>query len=103
MGRSRMFDSFIPTSLDYSRILPELILSLAGVLIMFLEAIMTGSRKVLGYISIVALVAAAFFAWAPSEGPAFHGMLMIDGMGSFFRVLVIVAGLLVVLGSGDYL
>ncbi|MEP7353970.1 MAG: NADH-quinone oxidoreductase subunit N [Acidobacteriota bacterium] len=98
-----MFNSFIPTSLDYMRILPELILSLAGVLIMFLEAIMTGSRKVLGYIAIVALLAAAFAAWCQTQGPAFHGMIVIDGMGSFFRVLVIVAGLLVVLGSGDYL
>jgi len=31
--------NFLPTNVDYARFLPELILTVAGVLIMFLEAV----------------------------------------------------------------
>ena len=96
--------SFLPTNADYSRFLPELILTLAGVLIMFLEAMRPeGKRTNAGLLAILALVLALPAALMATPGPAFQGMLVIDGMATFFRTLVVVVGLLVVFSSTDYL
>ncbi len=103
--------NFIPTGVDYARIAPELILTLVGTLIMFLEAVMKGDRKVLGYLSAAALVAGIFAALSTSLGPAFPAtpgtgepsMMLVDGTATFFKILVMAAGLLVLIGSSDYL
>jgi NADH-quinone oxidoreductase subunit N len=96
--------NFLPTNVDYARFLPELILTLAGVLIMFLEALRPEGRKTnAGLVAILALALALPAALMASPGPAFQGMLVIDGMATFFRTLVIVVGLLVVFSSTDYL
>jgi NADH-quinone oxidoreductase subunit N len=96
--------NFLPTNADYARFLPELILTLAGVLIMFMEALRPeGKRTNAGVVAILALVLALPAALMASPGPAFQGMLVIDGMATFFRTLVVVVGLLVVFSSTDYL
>jgi NADH-quinone oxidoreductase subunit N len=96
--------NFLPTNADYARFLPELILTLAGILIMFLEALRPEGKKTsAGVFAIVALVLALPAALMATPGPAFQGMLVIDGMATFFRTLVIVVGLLVVFSSTDYL
>ena len=96
--------NFLPTNTDYARFLPELILTLAGVLIMFMEALRPeGKRTNAGLVAILALVLALPAALMASPGPAFQGMLVIDGMATFFRTLVVVVGLLVVFSSTDYL
>ena len=96
--------NFLPTSADYARFLPELILTLAGVLIMFMEAFRREGKKTnAGLVAILALVVALPAALLATDGAAFQGMLVIDGMATFFRTLVIVVGLLVVFSSTDYL
>jgi NADH-quinone oxidoreductase subunit N len=96
--------NFLPTNADYARFLPELILTLAGVLIMFMEALRPeGRRTNAGLVAILALVLALPAALLAKDGSAFQGMLVIDGMGTFFRTLVVVVGLLVVFSSTDYL
>lgn len=96
--------NFLPTGTDYALFLPELILTLAGVLIMFMEALRPeGKKSGAGAIAILALVLALPAALMAQDGPAFQGMLVIDGMATFFRTLVIVVGLLVVFSSTDYL
>ena len=40
-----MPDSFMPVGVDYLRIAPEIILTITGVLIMFLEAILKDAQK----------------------------------------------------------
>ena len=96
-----------PTGAEYFRFLPETILSIAGVLIMFLEAVFTreDQKRIFPAFSIVALVAAllASIAAAGDPGSAFSNMLVIDGFGSFFRVLVLGIGILAVLTSSEYL
>src|ERR1019366_9745548 len=96
-----------PTSAEYFRILPEIILSIAGVLIMLLEAVFTKDeqRKIFGPLSVVALIAAlvASIAAAGDPGAAFSGMLIIDGFASFFRVLVAGIGIVAILSSTEYL
>ena len=87
-----MSDSFMPTSAEYIRILPEIILTLAGVLIMFLEAILKGPQKgVFAPAAILGLAGALVGALVANgdPGPAFHNMMMVDGFATFFRVLVI--------------
>ncbi|MEP6963689.1 MAG: proton-conducting transporter membrane subunit, partial [Acidobacteriota bacterium] len=99
-----MLANFIPSAADYLGILPEIILTLAGVLIMFLEAAMKGHRKpILNAIACLALVAALPAAVHAPYGTPFQGMMAVDGMATFFKVIVIAAGLLVLLGSSDYL
>ena len=96
-----------PTGAEYFRFLPEIILSVAGVIIMFLEAVFTRDeqKRIFPAFSIVALVAAllASIAAAGDPGSAFSNMLIIDGFGSFFRVLVLGVGILAVLTSSEYL
>src|SRR5579863_7789204 len=98
--------SALPTSAEYFRVLPEIILTLFGTLIMFLEAVLKEDQKrILGPLSIVGLAAALWGAIAANSdpGPAFHNMLIVDGFATFFRVLVITVGILVVFSSTEYL
>ena len=96
----------MPTNAEYLRFLPEIILTLAGVLIMFLEAVLpSGETKanVFAPLSIVSLAAALVAAATADAGSAFHDMLVIDPFGTYFRVLVIGVGILTVLISSEYL
>jgi NADH-quinone oxidoreductase subunit N len=96
-----------PTSAEYFRILPEIILTLAGVLLMLLEAVFTRDeqKKIYGPLSVAALIAAmvASIAAAGDPGAAFSGMLIIDGFSSFFRVLLAGIGIVAILSSSGYL
>jgi NADH-quinone oxidoreductase subunit N len=96
----------MPTNAEYLRFLPEIILTLAGVLIMFLEAVLpNGETKssIFAPLSIVSLAAALVAARTADGGPAFHDMLILDPTSTFFRVLVIGIGILAVLMSSEYL
>lgn len=98
--------NFLPTSAEYVRILPEIILTLVGVLIMFLEAVLRDDQKgIFAPLSILGLLGAAAGAVAAygDPGPAFQNMLIIDGFATFFRILTIGVGILVVFVSTDYL
>jgi NADH-quinone oxidoreductase subunit N len=102
-----MPDSILmPSSVEYFRILPELILIVVGTLIMFLEAVLKDDQKgIYGPLSIAGLVAALIGAVASfgDPGAAFHGLLQVDGFATFFRVLVIFVGILAIFCSMDYL
>jgi NADH-quinone oxidoreductase subunit N len=96
--------TFSPT--DLIRILPEIILTVMGTLIMVLDgAINKRSSKAFGHLSLLTLIAAgaaSVFAYTQA-GPAFGGMLMVDGFATFFRVLLMVVGILTVLPSYGFL
>ncbi len=96
----------LPSSADYLRVLPEIILTVAGTIIMLLEAVMgRRSRTVLGYLSIAALAVGIWGSVVALDngGPAFSGLLIIDGFATFFRVLVMSIGILTILQSFQYL
>src|SRR5579871_211850 len=98
--------NFLPTNSEYIRILPEIILTLVGTFIMFLEAVLPeGQKRVFGTVSVIGLLAALLGALAANADPglAFHNMLIIDNFATFFRVLVIVIGMVAVFSSTDYL
>ena len=98
--------NYIPTGVEYLRFLPEIILTVVATVVMMLEPVIgQRHRSFLPNLSLAGLFAALWAAVAAysNPGPAFHDMLVIDGFSTFFRVLVIVVGILVVFASGQYL
>ncbi len=95
---------FGPT--DAIRFLPEIILSVAATLLMVLDPVVSKRwSNVFGHLSILALIggiAGAVYAYG-NPGPAFGGLLMVDGFATFFRVLVMGVGILTVLPSYAFL
>jgi NADH-quinone oxidoreductase subunit N len=100
-----MFGNFQPSSIEYLRFLPEILLSIFGIVIMMLEAVAKGKRTYMGVVALFA-IAAAFAAnvWGyANSGPAFQNMILIDGYGTFFRGLVLMVGFLCILTAFEYL
>jgi len=97
--------NFVPSMTDLVRVLPELILTVVGTLVMVLEPLRRkGGKRLLGLIAVAGL-AVALWATAVAHafpGPAFRNMLMVDGFATFFRALVIIVGILVALCSLEY-
>ena len=91
---------------DLVRFLPETILTIMGTMLMVLDPILhRRSSYVFGHLSILSLLAAlagSVVAYAQA-GPAFGGMVIVDGFATFFRVLVIVAAILTILPSYRFL
>jgi NADH-quinone oxidoreductase subunit N len=91
---------------DLIRFLPEIILTIMGTLLMVLDPVINRrGSSAFGHISLAALAAAlgaSVYAYTNS-GPAFGGLLIVDGFATFFRVLVIVVGILTVLPSYRFL
>src|SRR5208337_3944315 len=95
-----------PSSADLQRFAPEIVLTIAGTLLMVLDPLFAKRySKMFGYLSIVALlVAVGGTVCAYSvQGSAFSNLLVIDGFGTFFRFLVLAIGILTVLASFRYL
>src|SRR5277367_4553379 len=98
--------NFMPTGTDYLRILPEIIMTVAGTLIMLIEGWLGDDKKRnlawLTFIAFAAALVAAVVANA-SPGSSFSNMLIVDGFATFFRVLVIGVGILSLLSAVQYL
>ncbi len=97
-----------PTSADFFRTAPEILLTLFATLLMVLEPLTgdgEGEKPQLRWLAIIGLalsLGGALMAYG-DPGAAFNGMLVIDGFGTFFSVLVIGTGLLTVFCAQDYL
>jgi len=95
----------IPT-IDYIRILPELVLSVTGIMIMLADPVLPGSnKKALGTIALGGLLAGlmATFLQAENYGDAFFGMVRVDAFSVFFHFVILLIALVVVLASFNYL
>ncbi|MEO5935916.1 MAG: NADH-quinone oxidoreductase subunit N [Terriglobales bacterium] len=94
-------------SAQYYSVLPEIILTLAGMVIMLVEPLMgaRSSRKPLGYLTLAALAGAliASFCQVNHMGTAFFGMVRVDSFSIFFHITVIAISILATLSSLDYL
>ncbi|HKH97593.1 MAG TPA: NADH-quinone oxidoreductase subunit N [Candidatus Sulfotelmatobacter sp.] len=97
----------IPQGVDYIRILPELVLSFFGILVMFLDPLVDEekSQKTLGLIAFVGTLAGMAATWymAQSPGLAFSGMVKVDSFAVFFHALVIAIAAIVILTSFEYM
>ena len=96
----------IPT-VDYIRILPELVLSIFGILAMVVDPLIPtqSSKKPLGYIALVGVLAglAATAFQTQFYGNAFFNMVRVDSFSVFFHFVVLLVALVVILSSLDYL
>jgi NADH-quinone oxidoreductase subunit N len=97
----------IPQGEEYVRILPELMLSIFGIVIMLLDPLLDEgkSQKILGQIALVGTVAGLAATWYMSESPglAFSDMVRVDAFSVFFHALVIAIAALVILISYEYM
>jgi NADH-quinone oxidoreductase subunit N len=97
----------IPQSADYVRILPELVLSIFGILVMVLDPLVEEekSQKTLGYIAFAGTVAALISTWymAQSPGLAFSNIVRTDSFSIFFTFLVVAIAAVIILSSFEYM
>jgi NADH-quinone oxidoreductase subunit N len=99
----------MPTAADYIRILPEIVLSVWGMIVMFIEPILPEgrSRKGLGIFAasgaIAAIAATAYQAQPQFAGFGFGNMLRVDHFSIFFHLVVLLVALATILMSLDYL
>ena len=98
-----------PQLADYIRILPELVLSLFGMLVMVVDPLLDedNSHRSLGTIALIgtlaALASTLFMARTEYAGTAFSNMVRVDGFSVFFHFLVIAIAAVVILSSYEYL
>jgi NADH-quinone oxidoreductase subunit N len=97
----------IPQGTDYIRILPELVLSAFGIVIMLLDPLLDEERsqKTLGFIALVGTITGLASTWYMSQSPglAFSNMVKVDSFSVFFHVLVIAIAAVVILTSYEYM
>jgi NADH-quinone oxidoreductase subunit N len=97
----------LPQSSDYIRVLPELVLSAFGIIIMMLDPLVDEekSQKLLGLIGLVGALAALAATWymSMSPGAAFSNMVQVDTFSVFFHFLVIAIAAVVILTSYEYM
>jgi NADH-quinone oxidoreductase subunit N len=97
----------IPTSIDYVRILPEIVLSIVGILVMMADPLMAdhSSRKPLGWVAAAGTVGAiiATVYQAASPGISWWGMVRVDSFSIFFHIVVLLVTLAAILMSLEYM
>jgi NADH-quinone oxidoreductase subunit N len=101
------YSKTLPLSADYVRILPEIVLSVFGMIVMVLEPLLDeeSGQKLLGLIALLGTLAGLGATWfmAQSPGLAFWNMVKVDGFSIFFHVLVIAIAAVVILSSYEYM
>src|ERR1039457_7079959 len=96
-----------PPLADYIRVLPELILTIFGMVIMVVDPLLDHekSHQSLGTIALIgALAALASTFWmAQYPGTAFSNVIRVEGFSIFFHFLVIAIAAVSILSSFEYL
>jgi NADH-quinone oxidoreductase subunit N len=94
-------------AVDYIRILPEVVLSVFGIIVMMIDPLIPehGSKKPLGIIAIIGILAglAATAFQTGFYGSAFYNTIRVDTFSVFFHVVVLLIALVVSLTSLEYL
>lgn len=98
----------IPQSVDYVRILPELVLSAFGILVMVLDPLVDEekSQKTLGLIAFIGTLCSLIATWYMAHSPgglAFSNNIRVDTFSVFFNYLVIAIAAVVILSSFEYM
>src|SRR5205823_985759 len=101
-------------TVDYIRILPELVLTAFGIIVMMADPLLKpgASRKGLGLIALagtIAAIAATFcqIAWSARDAsfatPGWFGMVRVDSFAIFFHLLIPAISAVCILASFEYL
>src|SRR5438445_1460782 len=101
-------------TVDYIRILPELVLTAFGIIVMMADPLLKpgASRKGLGLVAFggtVAAIAATFcqIAWSARDAsfatPGWFGMIRVDSFAIFFHMLIPAISAVCILASLEYL
>jgi NADH-quinone oxidoreductase subunit N len=101
-------------TVDYIRILPELVLTAFGIVVMIVDPLLKpgASRKGLGLVSLagtIAAIAATFcqIAWLARDphfaDPGWFGMVRVDNFAIFFHMLIPAISAVCILASLEYL
>src|SRR5271167_3106659 len=97
----------IPQAADYVRILPEIVLTMFGMIVMVLDPLMDERRspRTLSAIALVGSLATlgAVLYQAQCPGMAFWNMVKVDAFSIFFHFLVAAVTLVVILTSFEYM
>jgi NADH-quinone oxidoreductase subunit N len=97
----------IPHAADYIRILPEIVLSVFGMIIMLLDPLLDDrrSQKTLGNVALIGSLAAlaATFCQARFPGLGFWSMVQVDSFSVFFHFLIVAITVVVILTSYEYM
>src|SRR5271170_8439930 len=78
---------------SFLRILPEVIFTITGVIVMLIESVLPreASRKPLGWFTIVGTLAALYASllqWQMVPGTAYGGLVQVDSFSVFFHVVI---------------
>jgi NADH-quinone oxidoreductase subunit N len=97
----------LPQIADYMRILPELVLSIFGIVVMVVDPLLDPekSHRPLGAIALFGALAslASTFWMAQYPGTAFWNVVRVEGFSVFFHVLIIAIAAVTILSSFEYL
>jgi NADH-quinone oxidoreductase subunit N len=99
----------LPPNGDYVRILPEIVLSIFGMIIMVLDPVMDErrSQRTLGIVALIGAVAGLAATLYQSQqqfwGLAFWQMVKVDAFSVFFHFVVAAVTVLVILSSYEYM
>jgi NADH-quinone oxidoreductase subunit N len=97
----------IPHAADYLKILPELVLSVFGMILMLLDPLLDDrrSRSVSGSIALVGSLATIGATWIQSQSPGlgFWNMVRVDTFSVFFHFLIAAITAIVILISYEYM
>jgi NADH-quinone oxidoreductase subunit N len=90
---------------DLLGISPVLVVSLTGIIVVILEALIKKSETISYVVSILGLIVAGFLSvyTYPMYSTAFYGMVAVGGYASFFGFVLSLGALLTILLSKDYL
>ncbi len=97
----------LPQTADYLRILPELVLSIFGMVVMVIDPLLDpdSNHQSLGIVAFIGTLAAlaSTFCMARQPGTAFWNMVRVEPFSVFFHFLVIAIAAVTILSSFEYL
>jgi NADH-quinone oxidoreductase subunit N len=99
--------AMLPQAADYMRLLPEIVLTIFGMIVMVLDAAAEERRieKTLGAVALIGSLAAIAATLVQSQYPgfAFWNMVQVDSFSVFFHFLVAAVTAVVILTSFEYM
>jgi NADH-quinone oxidoreductase subunit N len=91
-------------SLWLTSVFPELVLVVAGGVLVLLDAFAPRLRPAMAWLAMATVLAALGLRWAlPTPGAVWEGMLLVDGLGRFVDSYILLAAALALLVADPYL